>query len=149
MEVMGCRSLWFVIQDFHTPDPRAKAQLDLLSKLIGSSNSKKGSVTEFKLNLFNTDEEEEYVFIIWITYLKHHLSNNISPDEIRYILTNNRLKSGIIHKIAEQYGAQFICYMVHALSSEIMHVQIWPLKLYRNLLHTSCIFIVWQLKTDT
>jgi len=47
-------------QDYSTPDPRAKAQLDLLSKLIGSKDTKKGSShPEFKLNLFSTDEEDD------------------------------------------------------------------------------------------
>ena len=35
----------------------AKAQLDLLAKLIGGGETKTGS-KEFRLNLFNTDEEE-------------------------------------------------------------------------------------------
>lgn len=40
------------------PNPLATAQLDLLSKLIGR-NETKGGTPEFRLNLFNTDEEEE------------------------------------------------------------------------------------------
>jgi len=43
------------------PNPLATAQLDLLSKLIGRNETKQGT-PEFRLNLFNTDEEEEYVF---------------------------------------------------------------------------------------
>lgn len=44
------------------PNPLATAQLDLLSKLIGRCEMK-GGTPEFRLNLFNTDEEEEYVII--------------------------------------------------------------------------------------
>ena len=40
------------------PDPAAKAQLDLLSHLIGGSGSS-GQQSNFRLNLFSTDEEEE------------------------------------------------------------------------------------------
>ncbi|XP_046574652.1 protein OSCP1-like [Haliotis rubra] len=42
--------------DSATPNPLAKAHLDLLSQLIGTNVTKK---TEFRLNLFHTDEEEE------------------------------------------------------------------------------------------
>ncbi|XP_074653497.1 protein OSCP1-like [Tubulanus polymorphus] len=42
----------------NTPNPLAKAQLDLLSHLIGGGD-KRSSRTEFRLNLFSTDEEEE------------------------------------------------------------------------------------------
>ena len=40
-----------------TPDPLAKAQLDLLSQLIGSK--KASSKSEIRLNLFKSDKEEE------------------------------------------------------------------------------------------
>jgi hypothetical protein len=40
------------------PDPRAKAQIDLLCKLIGKSSATLPSNNDFKLNLFNNDEEE-------------------------------------------------------------------------------------------
>lgn len=40
-----------------TPDPLAKAQLDLLSQLIGSR--KASTQSEIRLNLFKTDKEEE------------------------------------------------------------------------------------------
>jgi hypothetical protein len=42
------------------PDPKAKAQLDLLCRLIGrsaASNSSQGG-NDVKLNLFNNEEEE-------------------------------------------------------------------------------------------
>ena len=42
-----------------TPNPAAKAQLDLLATLIGSGAEKKGTKQEIRLNLFNTDKEEE------------------------------------------------------------------------------------------
>ena len=43
----------------NVPDPRSKAQLDLLCKLIGKSNTSSSSgSTGFKLNLFNNEEEE-------------------------------------------------------------------------------------------
>ena len=51
-----------VLSDYEAmvPDPKAKAQLDLLCKLIGKSS--RGAVAEsgadFKLNLFNNEEEE-------------------------------------------------------------------------------------------
>lgn len=44
--------------DLSCPDPNAKAQLDLLSTLIGSDKVKQSA---FRVNLFNNDEEEEYV----------------------------------------------------------------------------------------
>ncbi|XP_071151566.1 protein OSCP1-like, partial [Mytilus edulis] len=40
-----------------TPDPLAKAQLDLLSQLIGSKTASNKS--EIRLNLFKNDKEEE------------------------------------------------------------------------------------------
>lgn len=43
--------------DLSAPDPNAKAQLDLLSHLIGSGAAKQSS--GFRINLFNNDEEEE------------------------------------------------------------------------------------------
>ena len=49
-----CLFLHF-FQDSATPDPMAKAQLDLLCQLIGSATVK----SEIRLNLFKTDEEEE------------------------------------------------------------------------------------------
>jgi hypothetical protein len=43
------------------PDPRSKAQLDMLCKLIGrNSVSSSSSSAGFKLNLFNNEEEELY-----------------------------------------------------------------------------------------
>ena len=44
----------------NVPDPRAKAQLDLLCRMIGSSASSSSSTAkgDFKLNLFNNEEEE-------------------------------------------------------------------------------------------
>ncbi|XP_067941716.1 protein OSCP1-like [Watersipora subatra] len=42
--------------DLSCPDPNAKAQLDLLSTLIGSDKVKQSA---FRVNLFNNDEEEE------------------------------------------------------------------------------------------
>ena len=40
------------------PDPKSRAQLDLLCKLIGKSASGNAGNTDFKLNLFNNEEEE-------------------------------------------------------------------------------------------
>ncbi|XP_064629355.1 protein OSCP1-like [Lineus longissimus] len=48
--------------DSHNPNPNSKAQLDLLSHLIGGGGGKgqkKGGKAEFRVNLFNTDAEEE------------------------------------------------------------------------------------------
>ena len=42
----------------NVPDPRAKAQIDLLCKLIGKSSASSSSNSDFKLNLFNNEEEE-------------------------------------------------------------------------------------------
>ena len=50
-----------VLSDYETnvPDPRSKAQLDMLCKLIGkSAPNAAGSKADFKLNLFNNEEEE-------------------------------------------------------------------------------------------
>lgn len=49
-----------LISDFESmvPDPKAKAQLDLLCRLIGKPNSNTSKGTDFKLNLFNNEEEE-------------------------------------------------------------------------------------------
>ena len=44
-------------QDSRASNPNSKAQLDLLARLISSGSSTKNSM-EFRLNLFNTDEEE-------------------------------------------------------------------------------------------
>lgn len=43
--------------DMNVADPKSKAQLDLLCRLIGKANPSKEKV-DFKLNLFNNDEEE-------------------------------------------------------------------------------------------
>lgn len=37
----------------------AKAELDMLSRLLGGGSDRGKKKTEFRLNLFNTDEEEE------------------------------------------------------------------------------------------
>jgi hypothetical protein len=44
----------------NVPDPKAKAQLDLLCRLIGKSSGSTSSSSnaDFKLNLFNNEEEE-------------------------------------------------------------------------------------------
>ena len=49
-----------ILSDYESniPDPRAKAQIDLLCKLIGKSSITSASNNDFKLNLFNNDEEE-------------------------------------------------------------------------------------------
>lgn len=50
----------FTLQEKNKPNPFAKAELNLLAQLIGSMDqSESTSKTEFRLNLFNTDEEEE------------------------------------------------------------------------------------------
>jgi len=51
----------WLLQDIATADPRAKAQLDLLSHLIGSRDSSKGQQMEFHLNLFsdNADDDDQ------------------------------------------------------------------------------------------
>lgn len=50
-----------ILSDFESmvPDPKAKAQLDLLCRLIGGSNrSSQSGGHDVKLNLFNNEEEE-------------------------------------------------------------------------------------------
>lgn len=44
------------------PNPLAKEELNFLARLLGGLDIKKpgGSETGFRLNLFTTDEEEEY-----------------------------------------------------------------------------------------
>ena len=49
----------FWLQDMTSPNPLAKAQLDLLSKLIGGEERSKSARSEIRLNLFNSAEEEE------------------------------------------------------------------------------------------
>ena len=46
------------MQDIATADPHAKAQLDLLSHLIGSRDSSKVGQMEFRLNLFDDVDDD-------------------------------------------------------------------------------------------
>jgi len=48
-----------LLQDVATADPRAKAQLDLLSHLIGSRDSSKAGQMEFRLSLFSDDAGDD------------------------------------------------------------------------------------------
>ena len=43
--------------DMNVADPKSRAQLDLLCRLIGKANPSTENI-DFKLNLFNNDEEE-------------------------------------------------------------------------------------------
>lgn len=56
----GVQKISSAVADFESniPDPRARAQLDLLCKLIGKSSNSNVSKPDFKLNLFNNEEEE-------------------------------------------------------------------------------------------
>ena len=47
------------MQDITTADPHAKAQLDLLSHLIGSRDSAEGKQREFCLSLFSDNAEDD------------------------------------------------------------------------------------------
>jgi len=47
------------MQDITTADPHAKAQLDLLSHLIGSRDSAEGKQREFRLSLFSDNAEDD------------------------------------------------------------------------------------------
>lgn len=49
-----------LVSDLETcvPDPKSRAQLDLLCRLIGKSSSNSSKMNDFKLNLFNNEEEE-------------------------------------------------------------------------------------------
>lgn len=62
--------------DSATPDPMAKAQLDLLCQLIGSSAPK----SEIRLNLFKTDEEEEQASVATIQPVEHAQSKVVNID---------------------------------------------------------------------
>jgi len=59
------------MQDITTADPRAKAQLDLLSHLIGSRDSAKGKQIEFHLSLFNdnADDDDESAGCVLVHFL--------------------------------------------------------------------------------
>lgn len=50
------------MQENTAPNPLAKEELNLLARLMGGLEIKKPLVKEagFRLNLFTTDEEEEY-----------------------------------------------------------------------------------------
>jgi hypothetical protein len=56
----GTGSISSAASDFESniPDPRARAQLDMLCKLIGKSSTNTNTKIDFKLNLFNNEEEE-------------------------------------------------------------------------------------------
>lgn len=64
VETQALKSKTTTISDIENqpPDPLAKAQLDLLSRLIGSKATKE--TTGFRLNLFNTDKEEEQAAVL-------------------------------------------------------------------------------------
>nr|XP_022293633.1 protein OSCP1-like isoform X3 [Crassostrea virginica] len=62
--------------DSATPDPMAKAQLDLLCQLIGSATVK----SEIRLNLFKTDEEEEQASVATIQPVDHAQSKVVNID---------------------------------------------------------------------
>jgi len=47
------------MQDIATADPHAKAQLDLLSHLIGSRDTSKMGQMEFRLNLFGDADDDD------------------------------------------------------------------------------------------
>lgn len=51
------------LQEYTAPNPLAKEELNLLARLMGGMEIKKpcGPESGFRLNLFTTDEEEEYV----------------------------------------------------------------------------------------
>jgi hypothetical protein len=64
-----------IISDYESmqPDPKAKAQLDLLCRLIGRSaaSAQPSGGNDVKLNLFNNEEEELYE-IKQIIFLNRH-----------------------------------------------------------------------------
>lgn len=57
------------LQESIVPNPLAKEELNLLARLMGGMEIKKASGPEpgFRLNLFTTDEEEEYVLNLFLT----------------------------------------------------------------------------------
>ena len=57
-----------ILQESIVPNPLAKEELNLLARLIGGMEIQKPSGPEsgFRLNLFTTDEEEEYVFNLFL-----------------------------------------------------------------------------------
>lgn len=62
------------LQESIAPNPLAKEELNFLARLMGGMEIKKPSGPEpgFRLNLFTTDEEEEYVLkpVSYKAYLK-------------------------------------------------------------------------------
>ncbi|XP_052284911.1 protein OSCP1-like isoform X2 [Dreissena polymorpha] len=65
VETQALKSKTTTISDIENqvPDPLAKAQLDLLSQLIGGSTTTEK--TAFRLNLFNSDKEEEQAAVLY------------------------------------------------------------------------------------
>lgn len=60
---MWLKIMQLFLQESIAPNPLAKEELNFLARLMGGMEIKKPSGPEpgFRLNLFTTDEEEEYV----------------------------------------------------------------------------------------
>lgn len=65
---MWLKIMKLFLQESIAPNPLAKEELNLLARLIGGMEIKKLSGPEpgFRLNLFTTDKEEEYVFSLFL-----------------------------------------------------------------------------------
>lgn len=63
------------LQESMAPNPLAKEELNFLARLMGGMEIKKpgGPEPGFRLNLFTTDEEEEYVLNLFLT---RHMSKS-------------------------------------------------------------------------
>lgn len=61
-------SMPLLLQENIPPNPLAKEELNFLARLLGRMEMKSPSGPEpgFRLNLFTTDEEEEYVFSLFL-----------------------------------------------------------------------------------
>lgn len=90
------------------PDPKAIAQLDLLCRLIGKSSAKpnKGEKDDFKLNLFNNDEEE------FIYNTSAHVNENYEDEQFdsKYkrleIDASKRQRDDRLSKVMNQFDSR-------------------------------------------
>ncbi|RMZ95550.1 OSCP1 isoform X2 [Brachionus plicatilis] len=90
-----------VVSDMETciPDPKSRAQLDLLCRLIGKSSSSSTKNNDFKLNLFNNEEEE----FIYETQIQKVLIDDQSSKIVSFD-GSNRHKDDRLNKIMNQFS---------------------------------------------
>lgn len=80
-------------------DPRAKAQIDLLCKLIGKTSIQTGAKGDFKLNLFNNEEEE----FIYNTQIKAGYTDDASGNVIS-IDASKRNRDGRLSDVMNEFS---------------------------------------------